>query len=108
MKDLPKVRTWQLEWDLNLQPSGRKAPIVPLSHHARQPWTTSINHGLPLFICLSVIPSVWIYVSVCLSVLEWKANKTYPYSFQARVAVGCGLGWAKCTRPGRRCHGTTQ
>ena len=23
---LPKVLTWQLEWDLNLRPSGRKAP----------------------------------------------------------------------------------
>ena len=26
MKDLPKVPTWQLEWDSNLQPSVRKAP----------------------------------------------------------------------------------
>ena len=31
VKDLPKVPTWQLEWDLNLQPSKRKAPNLPLS-----------------------------------------------------------------------------
>src|SRR6218665_1724509 len=34
VKDLPKVCTWQLEWDSNLRPSGRKAPNLPLSHHA--------------------------------------------------------------------------
>ena len=27
--------TWQLEWDMNLQPSGRKAPNLPLSHTPR-------------------------------------------------------------------------
>ena len=32
MKDLPKVPTWLLEWDLNLLPSGRKARNLPLSH----------------------------------------------------------------------------
>ena len=30
MKDLPKVLTWQLEWDSNLRPSGCKAPNLPL------------------------------------------------------------------------------
>src|SRR6218665_2460931 len=34
MKDLPKVPTWRLQWDSNLRPSGRKAPNLPLSHHA--------------------------------------------------------------------------
>src|SRR6218665_72723 len=35
VKDLPKVHTWRLlEWDSNLRPSGRKAPNLPLSHHA--------------------------------------------------------------------------
>ena len=34
VKDLPKVLKWQLERDLNLQPSGRKALCLPLSHHA--------------------------------------------------------------------------
>ena len=34
VKDLPMVSTWRLEWDLNLQPSGRKAPNLPLSHQA--------------------------------------------------------------------------
>ena len=34
VKDLPKVPTWWLEWDSNLQHSGRKAPNLPLSHHA--------------------------------------------------------------------------
>ena len=29
-----KVPSWQLEWDLNLRPSGRKASNLPLSHHA--------------------------------------------------------------------------
>ena len=33
VKDLPKVPTWRLEWDSNLQPSGWKAPNLPLSHH---------------------------------------------------------------------------
>src|SRR6218665_674912 len=33
-KDLSKVPMWRLEWDLNLRPSGRKAPNLPLSHHA--------------------------------------------------------------------------
>ena len=31
-----KVTTWLLEWDLNLWPSGHKAPNLPLSHHASQ------------------------------------------------------------------------
>jgi len=31
-KDLPKVPTWQLEWNSNLRPSGRKALNPPLSH----------------------------------------------------------------------------
>ena len=34
VKDLLKVPTWRLERDLNLWPSGRKAPNKPLSHHA--------------------------------------------------------------------------
>ena len=34
VKDLPKVPMWRLEWDLNLRPSGCKAPNLPLSHHA--------------------------------------------------------------------------
>ena len=34
VKDLPKVPTWRVEWDSNLRPSGRKAPNLPLSHHA--------------------------------------------------------------------------
>ena len=34
VKDLPKVPTWQLEWDLNLQPSGRNLSNLQLSHHA--------------------------------------------------------------------------
>ena len=33
VKDLPKVRTWRLERDSNLWPSGRKAPNLPLSLH---------------------------------------------------------------------------
>ena len=33
VKDLPKVATWELEWDSKLRPSGRKAPNLPLSHH---------------------------------------------------------------------------
>ena len=33
VKDLPKVLTWQIEWDPNLRPSGWKAPNPPLSHH---------------------------------------------------------------------------
>src|SRR6218665_3111174 len=34
VKDLPKVPTWQLEWDSNPRPSGRNAPNLPLIHHA--------------------------------------------------------------------------
>ena len=34
VKDLPKVPTWRLERDLNPRPFGRKAPNLPLSHHA--------------------------------------------------------------------------
>ena len=34
MKDFSKVPTWRLEWDSNLRPSARKAPILPLSHNA--------------------------------------------------------------------------
>src|SRR6218665_1169795 len=26
--------TWRIEWDSNPRPSGRKAPNLPLSHHA--------------------------------------------------------------------------
>src|SRR6218665_3524929 len=32
-KDLPMVPTWRLERDLNLRPSGCKAPNQALSHH---------------------------------------------------------------------------
>src|SRR6218665_1563863 len=32
-KDLLKVPMWRLEWDLNLRPSRRKVPNLPLSHH---------------------------------------------------------------------------
>ena len=42
LKDLPKVPTWQLEWDLKLRPSGRKAPNLPLCHYAPQPMPHSI------------------------------------------------------------------
>ena len=33
-KVLPKVPTWQLEGDSNPWPFGRKAPNLPMSHHA--------------------------------------------------------------------------
>ena len=36
VKDLPKVPTWQLEWDSNMWPSGRKALNLSLSYHAPQ------------------------------------------------------------------------
>ena len=36
VKDLPHVPTWRKELDWSLQPSGRKAPNLPLSHHATQ------------------------------------------------------------------------
>src|SRR6218665_215933 len=36
VKDLPKVPTWRLEWDLNLWPFGRKATNLPMSHHSPQ------------------------------------------------------------------------
>ena len=36
VKDLPIVPTWLLEYDLNLRPSGRKAPNLPVSDHAPQ------------------------------------------------------------------------
>src|SRR5688572_30314853 len=32
VKDLPRVPTWRLEVDSNLQPSGCKAPNIPLHH----------------------------------------------------------------------------
>src|SRR6218665_2012535 len=32
----PKVPAWRLELDLNLRPSGRKAPNLPLNYHAPQ------------------------------------------------------------------------
>src|SRR5688572_30927314 len=34
VKDLPRVPMWRLEVDSNLQPSGCKAPNIPLRHHA--------------------------------------------------------------------------
>src|SRR6218665_2347331 len=36
VKDLPKVLTWWLERDLNPRPFGRKAPNLPMSHHAQE------------------------------------------------------------------------
>src|SRR6218665_163700 len=34
---LPKmIPTWRVEWDSNLRPSGRRAPNLPMSHHALQ------------------------------------------------------------------------
>ena len=43
MKDLPKVPTWGLEWDWNLQPSRCKASNLPLSYHASQLWHGSFR-----------------------------------------------------------------
>ena len=34
VKDFPKVPTWRLEQDSNLQPLRLKAPNLPMSHHA--------------------------------------------------------------------------
>src|SRR5688572_10274113 len=39
VKDLPRVPTWQLEVDSNPQPSGCKAPNIPL-HHCAPQWVT--------------------------------------------------------------------
>src|SRR6218665_4202135 len=39
VKDLPKVPTWQLEWDSNLRLYGRKAPYLPLRRY--------VPHTLP-------------------------------------------------------------
>src|SRR6218665_2230622 len=36
VKDLPKVPTWRLRRDSNPRPFGRKAPNLPMSHHAPQ------------------------------------------------------------------------
>ena len=41
MKDLSEVfqlNSGRLEWGLNLRPSGRKEPSLPLSHHAPYMW----------------------------------------------------------------------
>jgi len=38
LKDLPKAPMWRLTWNLSLRPSGRKAPNLPLSHHAPHIW----------------------------------------------------------------------
>src|SRR6218665_1509249 len=35
VKVLPKVPVWRLERDSNPQPFGRKAPNLPMSHHAQ-------------------------------------------------------------------------
>ena len=39
VKDLPKVLTWRLEWDSNLQPSGRKAPNPTTELSCPTSWT---------------------------------------------------------------------
>jgi len=49
-----KVPTFWLEWDLNLQPSGRKATNLPLSHQAPLTFKMSQNS---IFHCFS---STWI------------------------------------------------
>ena len=36
VKDLPKVLTWWLKWDSNLQPVGRRHRTLPLSHYDPQ------------------------------------------------------------------------
>src|SRR6218665_991235 len=41
VKDLPKVPTRRLEWDLNPRPFGRKVMNLPMSHHA--PWLSVLN-----------------------------------------------------------------
>src|SRR5688572_14354456 len=43
VKDLPRVPTWRLEVDSNPQPSGCKAPSIPLHHRAPQ-YNTHIYH----------------------------------------------------------------
>jgi len=53
VKDLPKVDTLRIEWELNLWPSGRKAPNLLLTR-ASTPhnicWLRVLCHGWWLFI----------------------------------------------------------
>src|SRR6218665_3692963 len=42
VKDLPKDPTWWLEWNSNLRPSRRKAPNLPLRHHAPHVWCKEV------------------------------------------------------------------
>ena len=69
VKDLPKVSMWQLEWDSNLRPSGRKAPNLPPS--PTMSWTkpvlSNLQHvALDVAICMKM-KSLFdlVLVSVC-------------------------------------------
>ena len=68
VKDLLKVPTWWLEWDLNLRPSGCKTPNLPLSHHAphlSQWWLFNLltdSRRMPFLCtpCASMTSRMWV------------------------------------------------
>ena len=49
VKDLPKIPTWQLKWDSNPWPSGRKASTLPMRHHVPRTY-----HCLIIWFFLSI------------------------------------------------------
>ena len=72
VKDLPKVPTWRLEFDLNMQPFGRKASNLPLSYHA--PHDIFMDNGALGIIgyilrsaCVCVKVEINSYWNVCLT-----------------------------------------
>src|SRR6218665_879576 len=67
MKDLSKVPTWRLEWDLNLRSSGWKSLNLPLSHRA----------------------SLWLYCGFIIY-FDFTMCKLY-ISYLQKVLMGIGL-----------------
>ena len=64
------VPTWWLEWDSNLWPSRRKAPNLPLSHHAH-------NNQFEVLIMLSLHLLLKFSAFVCQNFMFWELIVSY-------------------------------
>src|SRR6218665_163261 len=77
VKDLPKVATWELEWDSKLRPSGRKAPNLPLSHHT--PCYVMLFCDMLCYVMLCYV--MLCYVMLCYVMVCYVTSRSVPLLF---------------------------
>jgi len=90
VKDLPKVPTWRLEWDSNLQPTERKAPNLPaLTLH----WATTPHFdkhlGLGTIFCAQWLFMDLRFQSFCQQQLWWWASSWLLFVLDGYFLTDC-------------------